>query len=247
MIKYASNDFLALKISYINEIANLCEIVGADAETVSLGMGFDPRIGRNYLKPGTGYGGSCFPKDTKALHWLAKYYDYELKTIKATIEVNENQKVRLFKKAKKYCQSFRGITVAVLGLAFKPGTDDLREAPSVDVIKLLAEEGAAVRVWDPAAAARFQNQNPDLALDCKTIDEALCGAELCLIMTEWDEIKALLPQSFAQQMKIPIVIDGRNCYAPESFEGTGVLYNSVGRRAVNTTILKELGVYHENQ
>jgi len=134
MIKYASNDYLALRISYINEIANLCEIIGADVEKVTLGKGLDPRIGRHYLRPGTGYGGSCFPKDTKALHWLAKYHDYEIKTIKATIEVNETQKMKLFKKALKYRKSFKGTIVAVLGLAFKPGTDDLREALSVDVI-----------------------------------------------------------------------------------------------------------------
>ncbi len=130
MIKYASNDFLALKISYINEIANLCETVGADIEDVAKGMGYDPRIGNRFLKAGIGYGGSCFPKDTKALSWLASFNDNEIKTIKAAIEVNESQKFKLIKKAKKYYESLEGITVAVLGLTFKPGTDDLREAPS---------------------------------------------------------------------------------------------------------------------
>lgn len=122
-------NFLALKISYINEIANLCEIVGADVEDVARGMGYDDRIGSKFLQAGIGYGGSCFPKDTKALNWLANFNDNELKTIKATIEVNENQKFKLIKKAKRYYDDFRGLTVAVLGLTFKPGTDDLREAP----------------------------------------------------------------------------------------------------------------------
>ena len=147
MIKYASNNFLALKISFINEIANLCEIVEADIETVALGMGMDSRIGEKFLRSGIGYGGSCFPKDTRALHWLAKYHDYEIKTIKAAIEVNENQKIRLTKKARKYYPSLEGLTVAVLGLTFKPDTDDLREAPSIQNVAILLEEGANINVW----------------------------------------------------------------------------------------------------
>lgn len=142
MIKYASNDFLALKISYVNEIANLCEIVGADIEDVTRGMGLDSRIGDKFLNSGIGYGGSCFPKDTKALSWLASFNDNELKTIKAAIEVNENQKFKLIKKARKYYEDFSGLTVAVLGLTFKPGTDDLREAPSLVNIPLMLEDGA---------------------------------------------------------------------------------------------------------
>ena len=232
MIKYASNDFLALKLSYINEIANLCEIVGADIDTVSHGMGLDPRIGQQYLGAGTGYGGSCFPKDTKALHWLARYHDYELKTIKATIEVNENQKVRLFKKAKKYFKCFRGLTVAILGLSFKPGTDDLREAPSVEVIQLFIEEGAEVRVWDPVAIENFLRQYPDTVEPCKTIDDTIHNADICLIMTEWDEVKAYAPVKFASLMKTPIVIDGRNCYKSTSISSSAVLYDSIGRKTV---------------
>ena len=230
MIKYASNDFLALKLSYINEIANLCEIVGADIDTVSFGMGLDPRIGRQYLGAGTGYGGSCFPKDTKALHWLARYHDYELKTIKATIEVNENQKVRLFKKAKKYYKSFRGLTIAILGLSFKPGTDDLREAPSVEVIQLFLEEGADVRVWDPVATENYLKQYPDMAVACNSIDDAIRDTDMCLIMTEWDEVKTYKPERFASLMKTPVVIDGRNCYDTASFSGSRVIYDSIGRK-----------------
>ncbi len=236
MIKYASNDFLALKISYINEIANLCELVGADFEAVTIGMGLDPRIGTQYLSPGTGYGGSCFPKDTKALHWLARSHGYELKTIKATIEVNENQKIRLFKKAKKYYRNFKGLTAAVLGLSFKPETDDLREAPSVDIINLLAEEGAAIRAWDPVAAINFDRQYPNTVLICETIDEALHGADICFIMTEWNQIKSYAPEQYAKFMAVPIVIDGRNCYPTKSFAGSGALYDSIGRPTVGSDI-----------
>lgn len=239
MIKYASNDFLALKISYMNEIANLCEIVGADAEMVAHGMGLDPRIGQQYLSPGTGYGGSCFPKDTKALHWLARYHDYELKTIKATIEVNENQKIRLIKKSRKYYKKLKDLKIAVLGLAFKPGTDDLREAPSVDVIQLLVEEGAVIRVWDPAAIQKFEQQNSGTVVSCKTIDEALWEADLCLIMTEWDEIKTYPLNRYAELMHKPILLDGRNCYKTSAFSGIGVVYDSIGRSTVNTDILNE--------
>ena len=145
MVKYASNDFLALKISYVNEIANLCEIVGADIEEVTSGMGYDARIGNKFLNSGIGYGGSCFPKDTKALNWLANFNDNEIRTIRAAIEVNENQKFKLIKKAKKYYDDFLFLNVAVLGCTFKPGTDDLREAASLVNVPLLMEDGAHVR------------------------------------------------------------------------------------------------------
>ena len=149
MIKYASNDFLALKISFINEIANFCEFVGADIEDVTKGMSYDPRIGDKFLKAGIGYGGSCFPKDTKALHWLSNDNGNEIRTIKATIEVNENQKYKLFRQAKKRFGNLRGLRAAVLGLTFKPGTDDLREAPSIPNIRRLLDEGVQVVAYDP--------------------------------------------------------------------------------------------------
>jgi UDPglucose 6-dehydrogenase len=183
MIKYASNNFLALKISYINEIANLCETVGADIETVSLGMGLDSRIGGKFLRSGIGYGGSCFPKDTKALHWLARYHDFELKTVKAAIEVNENQKIKLIKKARKYYKSLEGLTVAVLGLTFKPGTDDLRDAPSLQNIPVLLDDGAVIKVWDPAGADNFKALYPAEVKYCSTIESAVENADLCLILT----------------------------------------------------------------
>lgn len=147
MIKYASNDFLALKIPFMNEIANVCELVGANVEDVAKGISYDPRIGDKFLKVG-GYAGSCFPKDTKALNWLAEDNGYEIKTIKATIEVNKNQKSRLIRKARKRFETFEGLKVAVLGLTFKPETDDLREASSIPNVKILLEEGADIYAYD---------------------------------------------------------------------------------------------------
>ena len=211
MIKYASNDFLALKISYINEIANLCEEIGANIDDVAKGMGYDPRIGNKFLKAGIGYGGSCFPKDTKALHWLSNFHDHELKTVKAAIEVNEQQKMRLIKKARKYYDSFEGLTVAVLGLTFKPGTDDLREAPSLVNVPIFVEDGAKVKAWDPVGVPNFKKLYPTEIQYCQTIDETITDADICFVFTEWDEIKNYDVNKFLELMKHSIVLDGRNC------------------------------------
>lgn len=231
MIKYASNNFLALKISYINEIANLCEILGADVEDVARGMGMDPRIGDKFLKAGIGYGGSCFPKDTKALHWLGNYHDHEMKTIKAAIEVNENQKLRLIKKARKYYDTFEGLTVAVLGLTFKPGTDDLREAPSLTIVPILLDDGAAVKAYDPCGGDRFKQKIKGNITYCETPAEALKDSDICFILTEWPEITQLKPEAF-QLMKKPIILDGRNCYRIQDMEGYELVYESIGRKVV---------------
>jgi UDPglucose 6-dehydrogenase len=232
MIKYASNDFLALKISYINEIANLCEIVGANVEDIALGMGLDQRIGNRFLMPGIGYGGSCFPKDTKALHWLANFHDYELKTIKAAIEVNENQKLKLIKKARKYFESFNGVNIAVLGLTFKPGTDDLRGAPSLQNMPVLIEDGANIRAWDPVGIENYKKLFPENITYCESIEEALKEADLCIIFTEWPEIKKFDIRKYACLMRRPLVIDGRNCYKLEAVLETGITYESIGRRII---------------
>lgn len=232
MIKYASNDFLALKISYINEIANLCETVGADIEDVARGMGYDRRIGSQFLKAGIGYGGSCFPKDTKALSWLASFNDNELKTVKAAIEVNENQKFKLIKKARRYYDDFHGLTVAVLGLTFKAGTDDLREAPSLVSIPILLDDGARVKAWDPVGVENYKRHYPTQIEYCRTPEEALQDAGLCLIFTEWPQVKELSPAVFRQRMRRAIVLDGRNCFSLSSMEGQGIIYDSIGRRAI---------------
>lgn len=232
MIKYASNDFLALKISYINEIANLCEIVGADVEDVAKGMGYDPRIGNRFLNSGIGYGGSCFPKDTKALSWLASFNDNEIKTIKAAIEVNESQKFKLIKKAKKYYDDFDGITVAVLGLTFKPGTDDLREAPSLVNLPILIEDGAYVKAWDPVGVENFRKRMPENIQYYDSIEETLQGADICMIFTEWEEVTQLDVRKYKELMRHPIVLDGRNCYKISDFIGTGIIYDSIGRKCI---------------
>lgn len=231
MIKYASNDFLALKISYINEIANLCEVLGANVEDVAQGMGMDPRIGNKFLRAGIGYGGSCFPKDTKALHWLGNYHDYELKTVKAAIEVNENQKLRLIKKARKYYNSFEGLIVAVLGLTFKPGTDDLREAPSLDNIPILLDNGAKVKAYDPCGVEQFSRNVSGDIIYCSTPEETLKDADICFIFTEWPEVLKLQPDHFLT-MKRPIILDGRNCFEPVIMAGYPLVYDSIGRKTI---------------
>ncbi|KUP22643.1 UDP-glucose/GDP-mannose dehydrogenase family protein [Paenibacillus sp. DMB5] len=232
MIKYAANDFLALKISYINEMANLCEIVGANIEDVAIGMGMDPRIGNKFLNAGIGYGGSCFPKDTKALHWLASFNDYELKTVKAAIEVNENQKIKLIKKSKKYYDSFNNLNIAVLGLTFKPGTDDLRDAPSLVNIPLLIEDGANIKVWDPVGMENFKKLYPDKIMYFDTIEDTLTDADMCFIFTEWEEIKSFPITKYKELMKNPLILDGRNCYSLVDAEKSGVIYESIGRKRV---------------
>lgn len=239
MIKYASNDFLALKISYVNEIANLCEIVGADIEDVTKGMGFDARIGNRFLNAGIGYGGSCFPKDTKALSWLASFNDNELKTIKAAIEVNENQKMKLYKKARKYYDDFHGLTIAVLGLTFKPGTDDLREAPSLVNIPLFLEDGTNIRAWDPVGVDNFKKYYPTELTYCDSIEDTLTGADLCLIFTEWKQIKEMDVTAFEKHMKRAIVLDGRNCFDLKAFRNTHVLYESIGRPVQDYLYMEE--------
>ena len=230
MIKYASNDFLALKISYMNDIANLCELVGADITEVATGMSYDERIGKRYLNAGVGYGGSCFPKDTKALRFLAKQCGYRLRTVDATVEVNEAQKTVLFQKACRRLITFDRLKVAVLGVAFKAGTDDLREAPALDNVQLLLDAGAIIHFFDPVAAKAFERKFPGRVVSEKTPEDALAGANVCFAFTEWPEIRALKPETFKQLMRTPLVYDGRNLFSPEAMADAGVEYHSIGRR-----------------
>ena len=229
MIKYASNDFLALKISFMNDIANLCEIVGANIEDVAKGMSYDERIGSKFLKAGIGYGGSCFPKDTKALHWLASHNGYELKTVKAAIEVNESQKLRLVRKAANLVESFDGMKVAVLGLTFKPGTDDLREAPSIPNIQYLLERGAEVVAYDPVGIENAKKIFKDSITYTTSIDEAITNSDICFIMTEWKQILNYDISNYKNKMKRPLVFDGRNCYTLDTMKDLGIEYYSIGR------------------
>lgn len=236
MIKYASNDFLALKISYINEIANLCEKLGANIDDVTRGMGYDARIGNKFLNAGIGYGGSCFPKDTKALHWLSVSEGVELKTIKACIEVNKSQKIKLYEKLKQDINNLKNKNIAVLGLTFKPGTDDLREAPSIDNIELLLDAGANIRAYDPISVESFKKKiayklEEDGIVGTisffESIDEAIKNADAALIMTEWPEIKDYEISNYKKLMRVPRVYDGRNCYKIEDTKE--IIYRSIGR------------------
>lgn len=235
MIKYASNDFLALKISYMNDIANLCELVGANVEDVARGMSYDRRIGSRFLNAGIGYGGSCFPKDTKALRYLAAQHGYQLRTVEAAVAVNNDQKTKLFKKASERLIAFQGLRVAVLGLTFKPDTDDLREAPSLDNIPLLLEAGADITAFDPVGEDNFKKLYPEgkngngAIKYAKKLGEALEKAHVCFIFTEWEEIKALTPGIFKERMHIPLVYDGRNIFDPHAMQEIGVEYYSIGR------------------
>lgn len=229
MIKYASNDFLALKISFMNDIANLCEIVGANIEDVAKGMSYDERIGNKFLKAGIGYGGSCFPKDTKALHWLSNQNGYELKTIKAAIEVNESQKLKLARKASEIIENFEGMKVCVLGLTFKPETDDLREAPSIPNIEYLLERGAKVIAYDPIGIENTKKIFKDSIEYTTDIDEAIKDSEACFIMTEWAEILNYDINKYKINMKVPLIFDGRNCYKVDDMKDLGILYYSIGR------------------
>ena len=233
MIKYASNDFLALKISFMNEMANVCEIVGANIEDVAKGMSYDKRIGDKFLNAGLGYGGSCFPKDTKALHWLANDSGYEIKTVKATIEVNENQKYKLFRKAKERFGSLKGKKIAVLGLTFKPGTDDLREAPSIPNVRRLLDEGAQIVAYDPVGERNFRKLFPNEIEYVDYPTEALIDADAAFIFTEWGNIKDIKLEKFEELMKTPIIYDGRGCYSLEDMNKQNVYYYSIGRKEIN--------------
>lgn len=233
MIKYASNDFLALKISYINEIANLCELLEADIEEVTKGMGLDNRIGDKYLKAGIGYGGACFPKDTKALVSQAKQHNYNLLTVGATISVNDKQKLKLIEKARKYYTTFNNLNIAILGTTFKSNTDDLRGAPSLDNISLLIREGANITVYDPISEKTLKGLYGNKILYCDSIERTLSNTDICFIYTEWDFVKNLNLNLFKEYMRNPIVLDGRNSFKLENIP-EGIIYESIGRRAINT-------------
>lgn len=213
----------------MNDIANLCELVGANIEDVAEGMSYDPRIGANFLKAGIGYGGSCFPKDTKALKYIAKQHGYKLKTVEAAVDVNAEQKTKLYQKACDRLITFNGLKVAVLGLAFKPGTDDLREAPSLDNVELLLKQGAKIYAYDPVAVDNFKKKYPDQITYVEKPEEALEDASVCFVFTEWKEIKAVQPKQYKDLMKTPLVYDGRNIYDLQEMKEIGVEYYSIGR------------------
>ena len=238
MIKYASNAFLATKISFINEIANLSSSLGANIEEVSKGMGFDKRIGSAFLNAGIGYGGSCFPKDTKALVQIAGGINHEFNLLRAVIEVNSKQQLLLVEKAKEYYGSIKGKKIAMLGLAFKPNTDDMREAASIVTAEQLILSGATVVAYDPIAISNAKKVLPNAVEYAQSVEEAINGADAAFIMTEWDEIKEISLSVYARFLKDKVIFDGRNCYNLEEVIETDIDYLSVGK----SDILREKSV-----
>jgi UDPglucose 6-dehydrogenase len=228
MIKYASNAFLATKISFINEIASVCEEVGADVTLVAGGMSLDQRIGPHFLQAGIGYGGSCFPKDVAALKQLAGNSGYHFQLLTSVIEVNELQKRRVVGKLRKHLGSLRDRTVALLGLAFKPDTNDIREASSLVLAQRLLAEEAHVRAWDPVAIEDARPHLPGVQL-CEDLLEAVSGAEAAVIVTEWNELRALARPEVRTAMKRPLIVDGRNLLDPEAVRRAGFAYEGIGR------------------
>ena len=232
LTKYAANAMLATKISFMNEMANLAERLGADIEKVRIGIGADPRIGYHFIYPGAGYGGSCFPKDVKALEYTARSVNYEAALLQAVEAVNERQKAVLFAKLQRHFQNdLRGRTFALWGLAFKPGTDDMREAPSRVLLEALWREGAAVRAYDPAAmdeARRLYGERPDFQL-CDQPMNVLEGADALVIMTEWSLFRSPDFEAIRQALKQPAIFDGRNLYDPEYLREQGFIYYAIGR------------------
>jgi UDPglucose 6-dehydrogenase len=228
MIKLASNAFLATRISFINEIANVCELVGANVDEVARGMGLDARIGTRYLRAGIGYGGSCYPKDLSFLKLLAGNSGYHFQLLNAVIEVNELQKRRVVSKLEKHLGSLRGATVALLGLSFKPDTDDVREAPSLILASRLLTEGADVRAWDPVVDPDDRLKGVTIAA---TILDAVTGADAAVIVTEWGELRTLASPEVRNAMRNPLIIDGRNLLDPEATRAAGFAYEGVGRAA----------------
>ncbi|NDJ79000.1 MAG: UDP-glucose/GDP-mannose dehydrogenase family protein [Chloroflexi bacterium] len=228
MIKYASNAFLATRISFINEIANICEALGADVKEVARGMGYDKRIGHHFLEAGVGYGGSCFPKDVKALAYMAQIHGKHPQLLHAVMEINAYQRRHVLLKLHELLDNMKGRTIALLGLAFKQNTDDMREAPSITIAEYLHEHGATVRGYDPVAMEFAKRVMPflEMADNPYTLAE---GAEAMVVMTPWNEFKNLDMQRIKTAMKTPVLIDGRNLYEPEDMRALGFQYRGIGR------------------
>jgi UDPglucose 6-dehydrogenase len=231
LIKYASNGFLATKITFINEMATLCEKVGADVHDVAIGMGLDTRIGPKFLQAGPGYGGSCFPKDTSAMADIARRYGYELQIIEAVLRVNEEVKRRMIVKITEALDgNVAGTTIGMLGLAFKPETDDMRDSPTIPIIKGLQSAGAKVRAYDPQAMENARKIFDDVVY-CDDPYQTAEGADALVIATEWNAFRALNLQRVRKLLRRPIVVDLRNVYDPQRMRAEGFAYTSVGRAA----------------
>jgi UDPglucose 6-dehydrogenase len=231
LIKHASNAFLAMKISFINAVASLCESVGANVNQVCHGIGTDSRIGPRFLNPGIGYGGSCFPKDVMAFRAVARECGYDFRLLDEVMRINEDQRERFVRKVRSALWTLRGKHLGVLGLAFKGGTDDIRESPAILIVQVLLQEGCKITAFDPAAMERTQEMMASGVRFANSAYEAATGADALLILTEWEEFANLDLQRLHQELKYPIVIDGRNLYDPEVMAANGFTYYSVGRAA----------------
>ncbi len=231
LIKYATNAFLATKISFINEIANLCERVGADVYDVSRGMGLDGRIGKKFLHPGPGYGGSCFPKDTMALVKTAQDYEAPIRIVEAVVDINDQRKREMASRVVTACDgSVSGKSIAVLGLTFKPNTDDMRESPSLDIVPALQASGAVVRAFDPEGMEEAKKVMQDVVW-CGDVYEAIDGSDAAVIVTEWNEFRSLDFERMKEMMTSPVLVDLRNVYDPDHVRAAGFAYSCVGRPA----------------
>jgi len=230
LIKHASNAFLATRISFINAVAQVCERVGADVKVVAEGMGHDVRIGHRFLQAGLGYGGSCFPKDVDAFAHLAREQGYDFRLLDEVREINAGQRDLVVRKLESELWHLQSKVITLLGAAFKPHTDDLREAPAMYLAQQLRDAGAEVRVYDPVALPNVATQYPEL-IRCEDLDEALRGAHAAVVCTDWPEIAKIAPERFLDTLAYPIVVDGRNVYDPDEMIGAGVRYHSIGRKS----------------
>lgn len=236
MTKYVANSYLAMRISYMNEVANLCEILGANVDLVRIGIGSDTRIGKRFLFPGIGYGGSCFPKDVMALHHTAHQNKYEFKLLDMVMKVNSHQKKVLFNKAKKFYKTeLQGKTFAIWGLSFKPETDDIRDAPSLDLIDDLIKAGAQLNVYDPEAMPNVKKQIGNKIKYVKEPYQALKNADALMIVTEWSEFRNPDFERMKKLLKEKVIFDGRNVFALDKMEELGFYYNSIGRKTIQAT------------
>ncbi|MCL4136782.1 UNVERIFIED_CONTAM: hypothetical protein GTU68_042091 [Idotea baltica] len=233
LTKYAANSFLATKITFMNEIANLCEKLGANVDDVRKGIGLDSRIGKRFLFAGIGYGGSCFPKDVQALAKSASDSGYDFQILNSVMEVNQNQKLKLFYKLENHFDDLKGKTIAIWGLAFKPHTDDIREAPALYNIDKLLEAGARVQAYDPEAMENIRNIYGDKIVLCNSEYDALEGADALLIVTEWPEFRQPQFDLIAQKLNQKVIFDGRNLYPTKQMDELGFKYISIGRSEIN--------------
>jgi UDPglucose 6-dehydrogenase len=233
LIKHASNAFLAMKISFINAVASICESVGANVQQICQGIGADTRIGPRFLNPGIGYGGSCFPKDLLAFRAVARECGYDFRLLDEVIRINEEQRQRFIRKVRSALWTLRGKRLGVLGLAFKGGTDDIRESPAILLVQALLQEGCRICAYDPAAQERAKEALPSSVQFAESAYEAAREADALLILTEWEEFAALDLKQLHSELKYPIVIDGRNLYHPEVMAANGFTYYSVGRPAIS--------------